>query len=183
VAALLRDRGGAWGVSADRLAVMGFSAGGHLASHLATDPDHAPDPGDDLAGVPARPDAAILCYPVIRLSGSGAHAGSRDMLLGPAPDPSLAERLCTDTRVTPRTPPCFLWHTADDPAVHLDNSLAFASACRRAGVPVELHVYPHGPHGMALAADDPRVGTWTAHAAAFLNRCLVTENAEAAPPA
>ncbi len=149
-----------WHVDPTRVAILGFSAGGHLASTAATHWDlgdpHATDPIDRLAG---RPDAAILCYPVISFAEFG-HTGSMHNLLGPNPDPALRENLSNEKQVNAKTPPTFLWHTADDGGVPVENSLLFASALRRAGVPFELHVYQHGAHGLGLAPGDPHVATW-----------------------
>lgn len=159
------------GDAAPPLAVLGFSAGGHLAASLSVHHAHPPDGGDDLADAfPARPDAAVLCYPVIDLAGRFAHTGSSDNLLGPNPTDPLQHRLSLQHHVTADTCPTFLWHTADDPAVPVENSLAYAAACREAGVPVELHVYEHGRHGLGLGDDAPAVRGWIDLAADFIHR-------------
>jgi acetyl esterase/lipase len=145
----------------NRVGVLGFSAGGHLAASACTlftegDPD-ASDPIDRLS---SRPDLGILLYPVITLTSPFAHAGSRKNLLGENPPSELVEQLSLDRRVTPRTPPAFLFHTADDPGVPVENSLLYASALRACGVPFELHCFEHGRHGVGLATDDPILGAW-----------------------
>jgi len=150
------------GVSAARIGVMGFSAGGHLASTAATlfEPgrDHDTDPVERQS---SRPDLAILAYPVISLDDEFTHVGSRENLLGDrADDPALRDRLSTHRRVTSGTPPTFLFHTDEDSAVPVENSLAFYAALRRAGVPAELHVYAFGPHGVGLGSGDPTLSTW-----------------------
>ena len=141
----------------DRVGVLGFSAGGHLAATVSTHADG-----------PARPDAAVLCYPVITMADPHTHAGSREYLLGPAPSPGLITQLSADRQVTPQTPPTFLWHTADDAAVPVENALLYATALRASGVPFELHVYAHGRHGVGLATDDPVLRTWTDRCADWL---------------
>jgi acetyl esterase/lipase len=158
---VVRSRAKAWSVDPSRVGILGFSAGGHLASTAATHFDEgqagAPDP---IERESARPDFAVLCYPVISLIDPVAHAGSRTHLLGDPPDPALVERLSNERQVTARTPPTFLWHTADDSAVPVENSILFFQALRKAGVPGELHVFPHGRHGLGLAPGDASVSQW-----------------------
>ncbi len=153
-------RGGA--AVAGPLAVLGFSAGGHLAGTAATATDAERDAAARLAGLdPAevrRPDAAVLCYPVVSMVRH-PHVGSRLNLLGDVEDPA-ARALSVEERVDAGTPPTFLWHTADDASVAVEHSLDAAAALRRRGVPVELHVYPSGPHGLGLATGHP-AGAWT----------------------
>jgi acetyl esterase/lipase len=150
-----RHHAGELGVDVHRIGVLGFSAGGHLAATAATLWDHGDDSAlDPIERASSRPDFALLCYPVITF-GPFAHGGSRSNLLGPDPDPALVEALSLETRVTDRTPPVFLFHTANDGAVPVENSLLFFTACRRAGVPAELHVYRDGPHGMGLNRHAP----------------------------
>lgn len=159
---LIRARAGEWGVDPHRIGVMGFSAGGHLASTLATHFDDglatATDPVDHLG---CRPDYAVLGYPVITLKLPYTHVGSRDNLLGPNPAPALIEALSNETQVTPRTPPTFLLHTTDDEAVPVENSLLFYQALRKVGVPAELHIYQHGAHGCGVYNQPGPAGeTW-----------------------
>ncbi|MBB6431175.1 alpha/beta hydrolase [Algisphaera agarilytica] len=157
-------------IRAEKIAVLGFSAGGHLASSLAVHAERWASDKDDLAGeVSARPDAAVLCYPVIDMAGAHTHEGSRNALLGEDADPAVAEMMSTHLQVNADTPPTFLWHTADDEPVPMQNSLMFATACREAGVPVELHVYESGVHGLGLAPGHP-AGAWFDACTAFLDR-------------
>jgi acetyl esterase/lipase len=150
-----------WGVDPTRVGILGFSAGGHLASSAETHFDdgdsEAEDPIDRFG---CRPDFAVLCYPVISFTTVAVHSGSRRNLLGDNPDPELVWWLSSELQVTPRTPPTFLFHTDDDPTVPVENSLLFYEAMKRAGVPGELHVFAHGRHGVGLAPDDPVLSLW-----------------------
>ncbi len=165
---IVRSRAAEFGVAPDRIGVMGFSAGGHLAASAATLFD-APEgrTGAALDAVSARPDFAALIYPVITFKGSVAHAGSRRNLIGEKPDAALVEHLSPELQVTKQTPPAFLVHTAEDKGVPLENSLLFYQAVRAAGGWAELHLYEKGPHGFGLgqglgpASDWPdRLETW-----------------------
>lgn len=148
---LVRHRAGEWKVDVQRVGIMGSSAGGHLASTLLTHFDAGtPDAADAVDRHSSRPDLGILCYPVITL-GEFTHAGSRRNLLGENPAPDLVELLSNEKQVTPRTPPTFVWHTAEDQAVPVENALLFAQALRRNKVPFDLHVYEKGRHGIGLA--------------------------------
>ncbi|MBB6638219.1 alpha/beta hydrolase [Cohnella thailandensis] len=157
-------------VDPNRIGILGFSAGGHLTSAAATlfneELNVAKDELD--AAVSARPDLAILCYPVVTLQSPFTHEGSRSNLLGTNPDPERVVYLSSEERVTAETPPTFLWHTADDGAVPVENSLAFAAALSRHKVPFDLHVYQHGRHGLGLADDQEHTREWTAACASWL---------------
>jgi acetyl esterase/lipase len=144
-------------VDPSRVAIMGFSAGGHLACTTATQPDLHRDPQDDLAErYPARPDRAILAYPVVSmLDGLCA-----ENLLGEHAAREQWRQMSNELHVTEKNPPAFLFHTADDPVVPVSHSLRFAEACLAKGVPVELHVYEHGAHGVGLATDLPKLASW-----------------------
>jgi acetyl esterase/lipase len=158
---LLRKNASKYHLDPNRIGIMGFSAGGHLASTLATQPDLYKDPDDNLAAtVSARPDRAILCYPVISMDDPNAHQGSVKNLLGDDPDPAKARQMSGYRNVTAQTPPVFLWHTADDDAVPVQNSLMFAQACAENKVPVELHVFTKGAHGLGMATKDPVLRMW-----------------------
>lgn len=165
---LVRSRAGEWRVKPDKIAVLGFSAGGHLTASLGVffDGGEAGSP-DPVARISSRPDALVLCYPVIS-SGEFAHRGSFDNLLGPEATDADREQMSLEKRVRDNTPPTFLWSTSDDQAVPVENSLLFAAALREKGIPFEMHVYPHGQHGLGLATDTPHIATWTTLCAEWL---------------
>jgi acetyl esterase/lipase len=151
----VRARSGDWDLDPDRIGIMGSSAGGHLASTLLTHfEDGVRDSPDPIERVSSRPDLGILCYPVITM-GVDSHTGSRNNLLGRDPDPELIALLSNERQVTDRTPPCFIWHTWEDKGVKVVNSLEFAAALNRAGVPFDLHVFEQGRHGIGLADSPP----------------------------
>ncbi len=158
---LVRSRAVRWGVDAEHIAILGFSAGGHLASTAGTHLETLAEmPQDQISRFSSRPDAMILCYPVISFSAF-RHTGTMENLLGLNPPEELVRSLSNETQVTRQTPPAFLWHTANDEAVPVENSLIFASALSASSVPFELHVFPDGAHGLGLAGDHPSVGQWT----------------------
>ncbi len=166
---IVRSRAAEFRIAPDRIGVWGFSAGGHLASTLATHFDDG-DPGaaDPVERVGCRPDFVILAYPVISLNTEYVHKGSRRSLLGDDPDPALLESLSNEKQITPRTPPTFLFHTNEDKGVPAENSVLFYLGLRKAGVPAELHIYERGRHGVGLAADDPVLSTWPGRLADWL---------------
>jgi acetyl esterase/lipase len=152
---LVRSRASEWKVDTQRVGIMGSSAGGHLASTLLTHFDRGnPEAEDPVDRESSRPDLGILCYAVITM-GAHTHQGSRRNLLGEKPSADLVWLLSNELQVTPQTPPTFLWHTAEDSAVDVKNSLDFAEALRKAGVPFDLHIYQKGPHGIGLADKPP----------------------------
>ena len=165
---IVRSRAAEYGLQPDRIGIMGFSAGGHLASTAGTHFDAGnASAADAIDRAGSRPDFLVLCYPVITF-GAFAHAGSRRNLLGDNPDPKLVENLSNELRVTKETPPTFLFHTTTDATVPVENSVMFYSALRKAGVPAELHIYERGPHGVGLAPNDPVLSSWPARLADWL---------------
>jgi acetyl esterase/lipase len=160
-----------WKLDTNRIGIIGSSAGGHLASTLLTHFDTGrADAADPVDRVSCRPDLGVLCYPVISM-GEISHHGSRDNLLGTNASPELIRELSNELHVTPQTPPCFLFHTDEDKAVPVENSLTFAAALRRAGVPFELHIYQKGPHGIGLGSrtyDPSKWHPWTHDARLWL---------------
>ncbi len=154
---LVRAKAAEYHIDPKRVGIMGSSAGGHLASTLLTHFDAGqPDAADPVERQSSRPDLGILCYPVISM-GPLTHQGSKNNLLGNNPDPELVKLLSNELQVTRDTPPCFIWHTWEDTAVKVENSLEFAAALRRQGVPFDLHIYQKGGHGMGLGGGHP----WT----------------------
>ena len=148
---LARHRASEWGLDPKRIGILGFSAGGHLASTLST--HHTP--GDPVASDPverqsSRPDAAILIYPVISLVAPNGHRGSRNNLLGTDATENQALALSNERNVALDTPPTFLFHGADDTGVPLGNSLDYARALLEHRVPFALHAPEHGPHGFGM---------------------------------
>ena len=174
---LVRSRAREFEISPDRIGMMGFSAGGHLASTAATHFDSGnPAAADPIDRATSRPDFAILGYPVITLEAPYAHQGSVKNLLCDNPDPKLVEELSNERQVTPQTPPTFLFATSDDDVVPVENSVSFYVALHKAGVPAELHVFEKGPHGVGLTLGNPALGEWPTLLANWLRqRGLLTE--------
>jgi acetyl esterase/lipase len=148
---MVRWKSKEWGLDPDRVGVMGFSAGGHLASTLATHYREAhPVAGDAINSFTERPDLAILVYPVVSFTADYSHKGSAKNLLGPDATKEQLTELSNDTQVTDKTPPTFLVHTLADCGVPMENSVAFAMALRKYKVPFELHIFEKGQHGLGL---------------------------------
>jgi acetyl esterase/lipase len=165
----VRAHAAEWHIKADKIGVLGFSAGGHLATMLATQ-FNAGNPGasDPVERVSSRPDAAVSCYGVVTFTAPFSNPGSGQSLVGDNPAPGLRESLSTVAHVTADTSPCFLWHTADDEKVPVQNCLVYAEALKNCAVPFELHVFPHGRHGLGLANDEPVVSQWKGLCATWL---------------
>jgi acetyl esterase/lipase len=154
---LARSHATDWNLDPSKIGVMGFSAGGHLASTVETHYDagnpQAADPVDKLG---CRPDFAVLVYPVISMKDGLTHEVSKRNLLGPDPDPALVENLSNETQVTPQTPPTILVHAVDDGAVPIANSRLMYAALQKAGVSSRLDEYPTGGHGFGYGANPDR---------------------------
>jgi acetyl esterase/lipase len=165
----VRARAKEWGVDPARIGVLGFSAGGHLASTAATHFDAgSAEASDPIDKVSSRPDVAILVYPVITMGDPSTHKGSRRNLLGENPDPRLVELMSNEKQVTDKTPPTYLVHSSDDRAVAIENSLMFASALAKNRVPFAMRVFEHGGHGYGMGPKDKELGTWPESCAQWL---------------
>jgi acetyl esterase/lipase len=165
---LVRAKAEPWGVDPGRVGVLGFSAGGHLAASAGTLHRQAQlDPHDPIDVQPSRPDAMILCYAVTS-AGPNRHQASFDNLVGPDASDTDRQAASPENHVSADTPPAFLWHTADDPAVPVENALLMAGALRKADVPFALHIFPHGRHGLGLADEQPDAAAWTDLCATWL---------------
>jgi len=170
----VRARAEEWQLDPKRVGIIGSSAGGHLASTVMTHWDAGnPKAEDSIERQSSRPDLAILCYAVISMGQEFTHRGSRANLLGANPPPELITELSAELQVNSNTPPCFIWSTADDKTVPVENSLTLAGSLRRAGVPFDLHVYAHGPHGIGLGNknfDKTGFHPWTAECERWLKQ-------------
>ena len=167
----VRARAGEWGLDPKRVGIMGFSAGGHLATMTGTHFDSGrSDAADKIERASSRPDLMILSVAVITMRAPHAHAGSVRNLLGEDPAPKLVAFCSTDEQVTGQTPPAFIVDTFSDRGVPVENSLRFAAALRKANVPCELHVYEQGPHNFLVAKGETRrvLDTWWDHLADWL---------------
>ena len=173
---LLRSHAAAWGIDPHRIAVMGFSAGGHLATLLSTQPKLHAAAEDDLAQhFSARPNLVVLGYPLLSFVDSyvpGAFLGSVENFFGRGNVTEQTRRqFSSELHVEHTHPPVFIWTTDDDRLVPSTHSKLFSEACRREQVPVQFELYPHGPHGMGLALDQPSpVRDWTTHLLAWLEQ-------------
>lgn len=163
---VVRQRAGEWGVDVNRVGILGFSAGGHLASTAGTHFDHAVI--DNAANISLRPDFMLLLYPVISFSDSIGHRGSRDNLLGQHPDSARVLAYSNELHVTAQTPPTFVVHAEDDKTVMVVNSLYFYEALIRNHVPAELTIYPRGGHGFGLHNPTTGADQWPERAAEWM---------------
>ncbi len=149
---MVRAHAGRWKLNPDQIGIMGFSAGGHLASTAGTHFDKGNhQAADTIERFSSRPDFMVLVYPVITMSQPFLHTGSKNNLIGEDPEPQLARFYSGELQITKETPPAFLVHATDDQTVAVENSLVFYQALKDRGVPAELHVYPKGGHGFGLA--------------------------------
>jgi acetyl esterase/lipase len=159
---LIRFNADHWNIDVNKIGVIGFSAGGHLASTLGTRYDYNTlDPVDAIDEVSARPDFMVLVYPVISFREQYSHTGSRDALLGEDADSSLIDFYSNELHVSSGTPPAFLVHSGDDSVVPVENSLNFYQALINEGIPAEMHIFPEGGHGYSLAIGRGYLQTWT----------------------
>lgn len=168
---LTRHRAQEWNLDPDKIGLMGFSAGGHLTTTVLTHFDDGDAQADDpIDRQSCRPDFGIVCYGVIALGEDFTHGGSQKNLLGESPRQEDVRLLSNEKQVTSQTPPCFVWHTAEDKVVPAEHSLRFYSALVTHQIPSELHIFPHGRHGIGLGADTPGASQWPALCQAWLTR-------------
>lgn len=151
-----------WNIKKDKVGIMGFSAGGHLASTLGTHFDNGiANAPDSIEQFSSRPDFMVLVYPVISMTKTIMHAGSRNNLISSTPSDDLAKLYSNELQVTKETPVTFLVHATDDKSVPVENSLLFYQALKDNGVPAEMHIYPTGGHGFGLGLGRGYLETWT----------------------
>lgn len=172
----VRSRAEQLEIKPNQIGIMGFSAGGHLASTAGTHFDAGdPNAADPIQKLSCRPDFLCLCYPVIAFDEPYTHKGSQRNLLGADADPELVKKLSNEKQVTKETPPAFLWHTTEDTGVPPQNSIYFYLAMKQAGVPAELHVFEKGRHGVGLAIGITGTSDWpNRYRDWLLNRGLLT---------
>lgn len=164
----VRARAAEFKIDPQRVATLGFSAGGHLAVSAAVLFERSFEaPRDAIDKLDPRPNAFVDCYGVISFTDF-AHPGCTNNFLGANPSAELLASVSLEKHVSPRTPPGFIWHTFEDAAVPAPHFLLLAQAMSKHGVPYELHCWPKGRHGLGLAADDPAVGAWTGQCARWL---------------
>lgn len=168
----VRSKAAQIGFDPKKVGIIGSSAGGHLTSHLSVKNDDGnPQAADTVERFSSRPDAAILCYPVISMVEEFTHKGSRSNLLGADATAEQHAEVSSELLVSERTPPSFLWHTMEDTVVDAMNSVVYGFAMKKIGVPVEVHLYPKGPHGIGLANGHP----WTVACERWLKETLGLE--------
>jgi acetyl esterase/lipase len=165
----VRAKAAEWGNDPARIGVLGFSAGGHLASTAVTHwDDGKPDAQDPIEKVSSRPDWGVLIYPVITMTAPFTHGGSRKNLLGENPAPELVDLMSNEKQVTDKTPPCFLVHAEDDKVVPPENSLMLIAALTKHKVPFAVTFFDHGGHGFGLGTKDPALAVWPAQCAEWM---------------
>lgn len=157
----VRARAEEFGVRPDRIGVLGFSAGGHLASTAATHFDAGDaEAKDEIERASCRPDFACLCYAVIAFDEPFTHKGSQRNLLGPDASEELIRQFSNEKQITEKTPPTFLWHTTEDTGVPPQNSIVFYEQLKTHNVPAEMHIFAKGRHGLGLAKETPGAKMW-----------------------
>lgn len=166
----VRHHAAEYGIDPNRVGMLGFSAGGHATAMAGVHHEPGnPEAEDPIDRHSSRPDAIVLCYPVISFV-QARHTGSMKNLIGEDAPLELQEKLSGEKAVNSETPPAFLWHTADDGGVPVENSLLFAASLSRHGIPFDLHVYQSGRHGLGLAQTHPEAYEWTTACANWLRK-------------
>lgn len=167
---LVRANAKGWNIDPAKIGIMGFSAGGHLASTLGTHFDYgnkaSADPVEQLS---CRPDFMVLMYPVITFTDSCMHRGSRDALLGKNPDPKLVQYYSSELQVQDDTPPTFIAQADDDTTVPIENAILMFEALKKKKIPTELHILSEGEHGFGLAENNAHINSWTDSLRLWLN--------------
>lgn len=157
----VRYHAGEYSIDPQKIAIMGFSAGGHLAGSVSVHYNKKMyDPTDEIDNESAKPNLSILCYPVIDMGGY-RHTSSRQNLIGQNPTEEMKEFMSLHKQVTKDTPEAFIWHASTDIVVPVENSLLYASALNACNVNFEMHIYPVGSHGIGLATDNDYVAKWS----------------------
>jgi len=163
---IIRRNANRWNIDRNKIGIMGFSAGGHLASSVAT--HYTSNIYNATDTTSAKPNFSILIYPVISMKSALTHAGSRDNLLGKNPTDNEITYFSNELQVSALTPPTFIVHSIDDGAVPVENSIEYALALKRSGVPAELHIYQSGGHGYGLGRSSNTETLWPTHCAMWL---------------
>jgi acetyl esterase/lipase len=168
---LVRYNAEKWGIDPEKIGIMGFSAGGHLASTLSTHFDSGnPDSEDPIERISCRPDFSVLVYPVISFTADYAHRGSAENLLGEEPDPGLLKTFSNETQVTADTPPAILIHASDDSGVPVANSISYYEALIKNDISAEMHIYSYGKHGFGLASGKGDLSEWPDQVSRWIKR-------------
>lgn len=165
-----------WEIDPEKIGILGFSAGGHFAVAACEHYDYGKDDGDEIDKMSSRPNAGIFCYPVATFIDEYTHHGTLHNLLGQNPDPELRSKLSGEQSVPDDCPPIFMWHTSEDSAVNVNNSLEMGRALRAKNIPFELHVFPYGFHGLGLANEEPRLNPHVSQWASLLVNWLKLYN-------
>ncbi len=159
---LVRHNAAKWNINPLKIGIMGFSAGGHLASTLGTHFDYGNQSASDSVELEScRPDFMILMYPVISFTDTSMHLGSREALLGKDPDPALVKYYSNELQVKDDTPPAFIVHADNDNGVPVDNTLLMYKALRARHIPAEIHILSEGEHGFGLGGNNDHIASWT----------------------
>ncbi|MDE0937433.1 MAG: alpha/beta hydrolase [Mariniblastus sp.] len=156
----VRKNAEAWKINPDKIGVLGFSAGGHLASSVSTHDSLGDLLGDEIDAMPCRPNFSVLCYPVIGFGKPYTHRGSQRNLIGDNAKQELIQFYSNEEQVDSKTPPTFLWHTTQDKAVPVENSIEYYLACKKHQVPASLHIFEQGRHGIGLAVGTKAAFAW-----------------------